>query len=309
MWKVIQKQSGSLRLIIGSKQMGLADTSGASMNQQRDQEVTLDHVGLLVPNLEKAAGDFAALGFTLTPRAAHLNGEGEPAGSEQCSIMLREGYIELQEITGPRGSHLMSRAQEKHFGLHIVAFGVTDARDCARAITGLPLSDVMDWARPVVRSGVDGIARFSFFVADYDPADEALLCWTQHLTPEIMRDDAVLNHKNGADIMRGFHIFCPEEATAAMSKRMVLAGGVSCGNAVNLGHAHIGIGPGDLPREKWPAVPFCSDLHLTAMNLKEIERAARDRDFSVDFLGDTLRIDMMDAYGIRLLLDPIGPRT
>ncbi|MEO1227221.1 MAG: VOC family protein, partial [Pseudomonadota bacterium] len=48
--------------------------------------VALDHVGLLVPDLTRAAEDFAALGFTLTPRAAHLDGDGNRAGSEQCSI-------------------------------------------------------------------------------------------------------------------------------------------------------------------------------------------------------------------------------
>ena len=265
--------------------------------------VTLDHVGLLVPDLTRAAEDFAALGFTLTQRAAHMDGDGNPAGSEQCSIMLRDGYIELQEITGPPGSHLLSRAQAKHFGLHIIAFGVTDAEAAARAIDGLPLSPVMDWSRPVKRPGVEGEACFSFFVADYDPTDEALLCWTQHRTPELLRDAAVLDHANGADAVAGFHVFCEASEAAALTARMVAAGGAAAAGGVRFGDAEITIGPGSLPRADWPADPFCGDLRIVVARTDTAVMAARGRGFAVETRGDTACLDLSDPYGLRLILE------
>ncbi|MEO1225455.1 MAG: VOC family protein [Pseudomonadota bacterium] len=273
------------------------------MSGENRRAVTLDHVGLLVPDLTRAAEDFAALGFTLTARAAHLDGDGNHAGSEQCSIMLRDGYIELQEITGPPGSHLLSRAQAKHFGLHIIAFGVADARAAALDITGLPLSPVMDWSRPVRRPGVEGEARFSFFVADYDPADEALLCWTQHRTPELLRDGAVLDHANGAQAIAGFRIYCEASEEATLAARLVAAGGIAVASGVRFGAAEIAIGPGSLPRADWPAAPFCGDLRISVAETDAAATAARGRGFAVETRGDATCLDLLDPYGIRLILE------
>lgn len=277
------------------------------MNPGPRGTVTLDHVGLLVPDLTRAAEDFAALGFSLTPRAAHLDGEGNHAGSEQCSIMLRDGYIELQEITGPPGSHLLSRAQAKHFGLHIIAFGVADARAAARDITELPLSPVMNWSRPVRRPGVEGEARFAFFVADYHPADEALLCWTQHRTPELLRDAAVLDHANGAHAIAGFRIYCETAEEATLIARLVAAGGTAVAGGVRLGAAQIAIGPGYLPRADWPAAPFCGDLRISVAETGAAATAARALGFAVETRGDAICLDLVDPYGIRLILETKDP--
>ena len=117
--------------------------------------VGLDHVGFIVDDLEEARALFAALGFTLTPRADHTrrNAAGEviPAGSSQHSAMFDDGYIELMQITDPDAGHQLTPAMRERFGLHVVAFGTSDAPVChaARQRAGLSVGAVMDWSRPV----------------------------------------------------------------------------------------------------------------------------------------------------------------
>jgi adenine-specific DNA-methyltransferase len=69
-------------------------------------ELCLDHVGIVVPDLEAARQAYDRLGFRLTPRSPHEgrltpDGPVETWGSGNHCAMFRRGYLELLGITDP----------------------------------------------------------------------------------------------------------------------------------------------------------------------------------------------------------------
>lgn len=169
----------------------------------------LDHVGLIVPDLEAARALWSALGFTLTARAEHTrsgpDGRKVPAGSAQHSVMLQEGYIELMQITDVTAGHPLTPAMQQRFGLHILALATDDPHATHQALAdrGCALSPVMDWSRAITEGPVQGLARFLFFDTPWQPTDASYLCWVRHMTPELVRPPAMLRHANGAQALRG----------------------------------------------------------------------------------------------------------
>ncbi len=270
---------------------------------------TLDHIGIVVPDLARAASDFEALGFRLTPEAGHTGADGKPAGSVQRSIMLHRGYIEVQQITGPPGSHLLSRAQDKFHGLHILAFGVEDAPEARKqvAAAGLPVGDVMEWARPVDTSEGKQDARFSFFIADYHAADEALLCWVHHRTPHLLRDDDLIRHANGATGLSGLTIMVADGVNAqSVHQRMMASGGTALGDNVGFGDAVLAIRQPDKAKsagddgKAWPAPAYMRDIHMDFAGGSDVLDRARKAGWPVE---DGV-IDMRGRYNIRILTRP-----
>lgn len=172
-------------------------------------EIGLDHVGLIVPDLEAARALWSDLGFTLTARADHTrtgpDGTRVPAGSSQHSVMLEEGYIELMQITDPKAGHPLTAAMQQRYGLHILALSTGDPQATHQALTaqGCTLSPVMDWSRPIAEGAVQGLARFRFFDTPWWPSDASYVCWVQHLTPDLVRPPATLRHAHGARALRG----------------------------------------------------------------------------------------------------------
>lgn len=279
--------------------------------------ITLDHIGIVVPDLARAADDFAALGFTVSSPVAHETADGTSAGSTQCSIMLQDGYIELQEITGPKGSHLLSAAQEKHFGLNILAFGIDDAPHAHAKLgqTHLPVGEVMEWSRMVHRADGDQEARFKFFVADYDPVDEALLCWVQHVTPDAIREPRLLKHANGATALSHVGLYAVDDAIAErVVKRLQAAGGMASGaHGIAFGPIKMTISKldtdGGIPSSQWPADAFAADIGLVLTDPSTVADKAKGLGLPVTRWADHVVIDMMARSNTRLILQYPGALT
>ncbi len=281
---------------------------------------TLDHVGLIVPRLDEAARIFRALGFTLTERAEHTRvnaaGEVESAGSAQHSVMFEDGYIELQEITDPEQRHLLSPAAAKYFGLHIVAFGVADAERANEAVrqNGLEVGPVLRWGRGIQEPDRSGEARFAFFVAPYRAADEALLCWVEHLTPELIRSSRLTAHANGARALGGITIVARDADEAERLRvRYVACGGEAADSRtadVRFGAAHLAIrSPDRLPRlvrgPAWTASPAVAGLQLRLYNPASLAERARSEGFATGQDHGSWFVDISRECGVTLILD--GP--
>jgi len=275
---------------------------------------TLDHVGLIVPGLDEAGRLFEALGFTLTRRAEHRregpDGAPEPAGSAQRSIMFERGYIELQEITDPQERHLLSPAKAKHYGAHILAFGVEDAgaaRDAAGE-AGLALGPVFEWGRPIAEEDARGEARFRFFVADYQSKDEALLCWTEHLTPALLRSPRLTAHENGAEALAGITIAVESDAALGeVAARLRAAGGRPLDGArLAFGEAVVTLAtqaslPPALSRRPAPAPRHVAAVSIALARPDRLAEAARALGLGIEEAGGRVTLDLGERFGVFLV--------
>jgi hypothetical protein len=128
---------------------------------------------IAVRDLDAAARDFAALGFTLTPRGHHS------IGSRNHCIMLGSTYLELLSPgTGPsEWLEHYRKCLEEGEGLAALAYKM-DA----------PEGEFMDLSRPVE----GGIARFR--LTQLEPR----FFLVQHLTPELVWRREWQAHANGA---------------------------------------------------------------------------------------------------------------
>lgn len=267
--------------------------------------LAFDHIGLVVADLERSAAIMERLGFTLTARAAHRSEAAGTAVSEQRSVMLRRGYVELQTIADLNGGHVVAPAARRFYGAHILAFDVADAAaEHARLKTGgIPLTEPMLWARRMDEPDTNAEARFLFFVNRYDPAaDEAVYCWVQHLTPEAIRTPRLLRHDNGAQGIRRVVIAAEDDGVArALRQKYALLCGPEQDAAFDMSGVRLEIRtraqlPAPVAQAKWPAPAWIAAVEIDpAAGLK-----ARAETLGISTSGGV--IDLMTPLGIFILL-------
>lgn len=96
-------------------------------------ELTLDHVALVVSDLDRAREIYTRLGFNLSPRSSHKgklqpDGPVEPWGTGNHCAMFATGYLEILGITDKdRHSEHVQVLLDEYEGLHLIALGCGDA--------------------------------------------------------------------------------------------------------------------------------------------------------------------------------------
>lgn len=155
----------------------------------------LDHVVILVHDLDRARDTYARMGFTLTPRGIHT------LGSQNHCIMLGSDYLELLSLpkTHPSMQHyadFLGRGE----GIGGIALATDDARGAHAGLSaaGVPVEAPIEFSRPVELPG--GIRDASFRVVQADPAYTAgarlFLC--QHFARDVVWRNDCLSHPVGA---------------------------------------------------------------------------------------------------------------
>ena len=182
--------------------------------------IGLDHVGVAVPDLDAAAAEWEALGFTVQPLAPHM-ADGKPTGTGNRNIMLREGYIELLATIDPaRPSGTIARFLGHHTGIHVLTLA-TDDEDAALARLARA-----GFATAIARSSrpappADGAAAFARLpLAEADPRIQLL----RHLTPGLVWQEAFLAHPNGARALR--EVIVAADPPAGFAARLARAAGL-----------------------------------------------------------------------------------
>ena len=207
-----------------------AAENGVAAAARTTPDTWLDHVGFIVRDLDATCDFLAQLGFTQTARANHTrsdeHGHLVSAGSSQRSIMLRNGYVELMQITDPTAGHQLASAPSVRFGLHIFAFGTRNATLCHSLCVpnAIRAGPVLNWARPVNEVGVQGLAQFAYFGDAWTASDPAYLCWVEHRTPQLMRSEQLVTHDNSALAVVEVHFSGPRQQAGPWAARL-LAGG------------------------------------------------------------------------------------
>jgi catechol 2,3-dioxygenase-like lactoylglutathione lyase family enzyme len=181
----------------------------------------LDHVGVAVPDLDAAAAEWAALGFTVQKLAPHMS-DGRPTGTGNRNVMLREGYVELLATIDPaRPSGTIARFLAHHTGVHVLTLA-TDDEDAA-----LARLERAGFATAIARSSrpappAEGLAEFARIpLAEADPRLQLL----RHLTPGLVWQEEFLVHANGARALREVVVAAdpPAEFAARLSRVAGLA--------------------------------------------------------------------------------------
>ncbi|MFQ5786299.1 MAG: VOC family protein [Alphaproteobacteria bacterium] len=156
----------------------------------------VDHLLVGVRDLEAARETYARLGFTLTPRGSHIGW-----GTANYCIMFADGYVELLGIVDPaKFTNRLDAFLARREGLLGLAFATadSDAAYAALARAGVEPEAPKDLARNLELP--EGVVRPRFRLvhlpAAATPALPAFLC--QHLTPDLVRRPAWLEHPNGA---------------------------------------------------------------------------------------------------------------
>jgi hypothetical protein len=197
--------------------------------------VGLDHLVIAVRDLDAAAAEWAALGFTLSPRGLH----SAHMGSGNYTMMFGEDYLELLGVVTPQPHNERLRAfLATREGLERAAFTTTDAAVGAAALRerGLAATGPVDFGRPVpLPDGSMTEARFSVFQWPAEEAPGGLRIFAcQHHTRDAVWVPSLRSHANGTTRIRRVLIATERPAEAATQ----LAGLIG-GEALADGPAHV----------------------------------------------------------------------
>lgn len=200
----------------------------------------IDHIVILVSDLDASAKRFAALGFTLSPRGTH----SPHMGSANYTIILQDDYFELLGMIAetPRNASKREALAKNGEGMSSIACRIGDAHATRASLAelGIATSDVMDFSRPLpLPDGSTGTAAFA--VTTFEPREvpkgEMFMC--QHKTRDMVWRPELMTHANGAialagvvvasaspeDTARGFaRLFAPGHVEGADGKFTVTTG-------------------------------------------------------------------------------------
>jgi hypothetical protein len=157
----------------------------------------IDHSLVGVADLEAARRVYQRLGFTITPRGSHIGW-----GTANYCIMFPGNYVELLGIVDPGQftaglDEVLASRGEGLIGIAL-ATGDSDGARTSMLGRGLEPSDLQDLVRNLELPEGTVQPRFKLvhLPAEATAGIRMFLC--QHLSPEMIRRPAWLNHANGA---------------------------------------------------------------------------------------------------------------
>jgi hypothetical protein len=168
-------------------------------------QLSFDHVGIAVADLDAAEAQFQRLGFQLTPRGYHTlpppspGAERPRTGTGNHCAMLRRGYLEIIGITDPGYQGRLRADLARYEGLHLAAFGTEDAPATARALrqAGLEASEPRILERPIEEQGKTHLARFEIVDFPEKLLPEGHFFAIHHGTPDLLWKPGLTSHPNG----------------------------------------------------------------------------------------------------------------
>lgn len=153
----------------------------------------LDHAVLRVADLDRAAADFARLGFTLTSRGRHS------LGTENHCLMFGFDYLELLWVPPGTAAPFYAEYPITGDGMTGLALKSDNARGLHAAWenAGLHPEPLLEFSRPVeLEQGDRQDARFRVVAlpAARTPGGRVFAC--QHFTPELVWRPGLRRHAN-----------------------------------------------------------------------------------------------------------------
>lgn len=205
----------------------------------------LDHVVVVVEDLDEAATTFENLGFLVTPRSHH------PFGTANRLVVLDGSYLELVTVT--RADELPATGfarfvaddlAEGRVGPSLLALRSRDPRaDHARLEEArIPVEPILHFGRDAnLPDGTSRRVEFEVVFPSSAP-DGPRLFLCHHLDPEVIWDPRVLAHGNGARSIKSVRL--REPGPAWWERLAAMGGGVTADSPA--GAVRIFVGPPEI---------------------------------------------------------------
>jgi len=164
----------------------------------------VDHVVVLVHDLDRAADAYARMGFQLTPRGYHT------LGSQNHCIMFGSDYIELLAVPKPHPAmQYFTDFLAVGEGLGAIALATENAAGAHAelAASGVAADVPLDFSRPVEDLG-DAKFRIVQLPPELTPGCRMFLC--QHFTRGLVWRSGSAAHAIGATQVAGMAVIAPD---------------------------------------------------------------------------------------------------
>lgn len=192
--------------------------------------LSLDHIGCMVRDLDAGAEKWRKLGFQLTARSAQMGrvpGESEmaPWASSNHCVMFQRGYLELIGITNPENFNPWVRFLDRFEGPHITALRCENADATYAALS--QRIDHFDPPLQRLRNAPygDGVRPFRFrnIFSQDDHYPEGRYIIIEHQTPEVIWQEPLMVQPNGATAFCEL-MFCAGEDNGTIERLRRISG-------------------------------------------------------------------------------------
>lgn len=189
----------------------------------------VDHIFLLVQDLDASAETYRRLGFTLSPRGTH----SADMGTANYTFVFQDDYAELLGVIAdtPVSREKTEMVERDGEGLRAIACRIDDAHAARAALTdlGIKASPVREFSRPLpLPDGGTGTAAFAVSEFDASEAPTGFVFMCQHKTRDMVWRPELQTHANGARGLAGIIAVSDQpEGTAAGFARLYAAGEVA----------------------------------------------------------------------------------
>lgn len=262
----------------------------------------IDHVVVLVRDLERAADAYARMGFRLTPRGYHT------LGSQNHCLMFSGDYIELLAVPKPHPAmQYFTEFLAAGEGLGAIALATEDAAaaHAELAAAGVGADSPLDFSRPVDNLG-DAKFRIVQLPPDLTPGCRMFLC--QHFTRALVWRRGYSAHALGVTQIAGIAVLAPEargyECVFGASAQPIAEG-----VRIDTGSAPIAVCEEERLRERLGGVrlparerPVIGALFLRVADRKRAARTLRKGGFDpVELKDGSLALGADQAHGVALV--------
>ena len=261
----------------------------------------LDHAGIVTADLDALAAAFLALGFHLTPCAAHASGRT----ANRCVMLPDGGYLELMAAVPGQTSATLDRFLGIGAGAHILALEIDDEAAARARLSraGLHVGEALVTERLVDQAAPEGPrARFHLLTPPDAPEGRVLLI--RHATRDLLWRPEVTAHPNGALSLEEA-VYAAADPATAMTWLSRLSGQPFSpdplgGYRLSLGKGAIRVLPRAVAASLFPCIPAEAASPLRGMSagpaLVGLTLAARDP-----------RPEAVHVGGVALRFAPVSP--
>ena len=273
----------------------------------------IDHLVIVVRDLEKAQDAYRRMGFTVSPKGRH--GELKSANH---TIMFGEGdYLELLAIEQPHPfTAFYSDVLKTREGIAAAALKTGDAR-AARGLlseAGYPAGEPVEFGRPVDLPGGARDARFTTTPIDGVPEWGGRVFLCQHHTPDVVWRPELIQHDNTATGLAALVVAADDPAATAASYARLFGTAVEeqgPARVVPTGSAPIVVADPAALHWGWtgdPALapelavprPFLAGVVLRVADLERAQQALQKSKFPTVVGNGVLRVSSASACGAML---------